>query len=65
MKNFIIVNRNNKLNIEFFIKNFKINNLVIPQFGKVNEAKKFNSKQEAEEVLNKIPKNISKDLIIL
>ena len=62
--NFIIINRN-KLNIEFFIQNFKINNLVIPQFGKANEAKKFNSKKEAEEVINKIPKNISKNLVIL
>ena len=42
-------------------KNFNIGGFIIPQFGVAQDAKRFNSIDDAQNVLNQIPSQIAND----
>lgn len=57
----IVIENNGKL----WNRNFNIAGLDIPQFGTPEDGKRFNSIDDAQKVLNKIPSKISSDCKIV
>jgi hypothetical protein len=62
---FIIAKKSAHGEVTFFDKNFTMGQVIIPQFIEPKNAKKFNSKAEAKKILNKFPKAIKDDCIII
>jgi hypothetical protein len=46
-------------------KNFNIGGFIIPQFSEAQDAKRFNSIDDAQNVLNEIPSQIASDCKIV
>ena len=62
---FIIANKTAHGSITFFDRNFTIGGILIPQFTDPKNATKFDSKADAQAILDKLPKAIADDCIIL
>ena len=58
--NFLIINNGN-----FWNRNFRIMGLIVPNFGSSRGALDFNSRDEAQIIIDQMPNSIAKDCKII